>query len=505
MAIPSILDRVQETTATTGTGTLTLAGALADFQSFATAYPAASTLVYYCAEDGANWEVGLGTYTLSGTTLSRTTVLASSNAGALVSFPGPTTRVFNTLPAAAMQFAIAVQMTAGQLPIADTNFVETARLLVTINGVQYYLPLAAIPNSAWDATTIVGTNGITVSAFVATAGATAAAGSVKTALKQNSGKRWFEIAQTLVPSAKILSARMGISLNATLSASESAAATCSYAANANAQYYTGGSVNTNDTSTGTMPTGHVWGVAVNLDLGQIRFYKDGVYNFKYFTFTPGVNYWPFAEFDDTGMSATLRTRVQDFTLTPRSGYNAWDATAYAQTQGWDYDNQDIANDRWSVSGTNNNLATSVSNAATASNIKGFPQSSGKRYFEIVTTGSGPHAGACVAGMVGAGLNFTSTQKNLTARTGGDVYADGTDTGTATGSTASAVMGFAVNFTAGTIILYKNGTALYSSYTFTAGTAFYPNICAQTNGDTGTLRTLAADLQYLPSGFVAWAS
>jgi len=93
-------DRVKETTATTGTGTFTLAGAVIGFQSFAAGFPSASTVVYYCATDGTNWEVGQGTYTLSGTTLSRTTVLASSNAGSLVSFPGPSTQVFCTAPAA---------------------------------------------------------------------------------------------------------------------------------------------------------------------------------------------------------------------------------------------------------------------------------------------------------------------------------------------------------------------------------------------------------------------
>lgn len=94
MGGPVYFDRVKETTGTTGTGTFTLAGAVTGYVSYASVYTAASTVVYYCATDGVNWEVGQGTFTLSGTTLTRTTVLASSNAGAAVSFPGPSTQVF---------------------------------------------------------------------------------------------------------------------------------------------------------------------------------------------------------------------------------------------------------------------------------------------------------------------------------------------------------------------------------------------------------------------------
>ena len=91
-------DRVKESTTVTGTGTATLLGAASGFQSFAVIGNANTT--YYCIADqgGANWEVGLGTYTLSGTTLARTTVLASSNAGALVSFTSGTKDIFVTYP-----------------------------------------------------------------------------------------------------------------------------------------------------------------------------------------------------------------------------------------------------------------------------------------------------------------------------------------------------------------------------------------------------------------------
>jgi hypothetical protein len=91
-------DRVKETTTVAGTGTATLLGATTGFQSFAAVGNGNTT--YYCIADqgGPNWEVGIGTYTASGTTLARTTVLASSNAGALVVFTTGVKDVFVTYP-----------------------------------------------------------------------------------------------------------------------------------------------------------------------------------------------------------------------------------------------------------------------------------------------------------------------------------------------------------------------------------------------------------------------
>jgi hypothetical protein len=89
-------DRVKETTATTGTGTVTLAGASAGFQSFSVIGDANTT--YYTLVSGSDWEVGIGTYTSSGTTLSRDTVLESSNAGSKIVLAG-TSDVFCTYPA----------------------------------------------------------------------------------------------------------------------------------------------------------------------------------------------------------------------------------------------------------------------------------------------------------------------------------------------------------------------------------------------------------------------
>jgi len=99
-------DRVQETTTSTGTGALSLVGAMTGFRSFSSVCANGDTFYYGLqAVTGAgvpsgNWEIGIGTYNASGNTLSRTTVLASSNGGAAVNLAAGTTQVWIDLPAA---------------------------------------------------------------------------------------------------------------------------------------------------------------------------------------------------------------------------------------------------------------------------------------------------------------------------------------------------------------------------------------------------------------------
>ena len=93
-------DRVKETTATTGTGDITLAGAVDGFQTFGAVLANADTTYYAISHRDANeWEVGLGTYDSSAGTIARTTVLESSNSGSAVSFTSGTKDIFITLPA----------------------------------------------------------------------------------------------------------------------------------------------------------------------------------------------------------------------------------------------------------------------------------------------------------------------------------------------------------------------------------------------------------------------
>jgi hypothetical protein len=91
-------DRVKETATTAGTGTFTLAGAVAKFQSFSAVGNGNTT--YYCIqhETENEFEVGLGTYTASGTTLSRDTILTSTNSNNAVNFSAGDKTVFVVVP-----------------------------------------------------------------------------------------------------------------------------------------------------------------------------------------------------------------------------------------------------------------------------------------------------------------------------------------------------------------------------------------------------------------------
>lgn len=90
---------VRETTTTTGTGDVTLAGAVTGFRSFNTAF-GVNPRFYYEIRSATvtDWEIGVG-YLSGSTTLVRETVIDSSNAGALVSFAAGAKDVYNTLPA----------------------------------------------------------------------------------------------------------------------------------------------------------------------------------------------------------------------------------------------------------------------------------------------------------------------------------------------------------------------------------------------------------------------
>ena len=90
-----VKDRVKDTTSTTGTGTVTLDNSPPDgYQAFSSIGNGSTT--YYAIEDAnkTGWEVGLGTYTLSGHTLARTTVLASSNSGSAITLSSGSHTVF---------------------------------------------------------------------------------------------------------------------------------------------------------------------------------------------------------------------------------------------------------------------------------------------------------------------------------------------------------------------------------------------------------------------------
>ena len=126
-----LADRVKETTTSLGTGTITLAGAVTGFQSFAVVGNGNTTYYSIAGQGTSEWEVGIGTYASSGTTLARTTVLASSNAGNLVVFSAGAKDVIVTYPS---QRAVASDYTQTLTNKRITPRVTTSTTTVTPNA-----------------------------------------------------------------------------------------------------------------------------------------------------------------------------------------------------------------------------------------------------------------------------------------------------------------------------------------------------------------------------------
>ena len=133
-----VYDRVQETTTTSGTGSVTLLGAVSGFQSFAVVGNGNTT--YYTITDGAAWEVGIGTYSTSGPTLARTTILSNSNG--------------NTTP---------ITLSGG---LAQVFITYTAEKSVNLDASNNVTPLGTISSGTWQGTTVgvsYGGTGVTAS------------------------------------------------------------------------------------------------------------------------------------------------------------------------------------------------------------------------------------------------------------------------------------------------------------------------------------------------------
>ena len=114
----TLKDRVKETTTTTGTGAFSLAGAVSGYQSFSVIGNGNTT--YYCAVGGTQWEVGIGTYTAAGTSLSRDTILASST-GSIINFSAGTKDIFVVYPAGKSVYQDASGTITGTIIVATTG------------------------------------------------------------------------------------------------------------------------------------------------------------------------------------------------------------------------------------------------------------------------------------------------------------------------------------------------------------------------------------------------
>jgi len=122
----TFVNRAKMTTATTGSGTITLGSASSGFQSFAASGVANGNTVTYVIEDATDWEIGNGVYTSSGTTLSRS--LVSSSTGSLLSLSGNAV-VYVSVNAETMTDIYTRVVTGGG---TDAVFVET-QTTVTAN------------------------------------------------------------------------------------------------------------------------------------------------------------------------------------------------------------------------------------------------------------------------------------------------------------------------------------------------------------------------------------
>ena len=156
-----VKDRVKETTTTTGTGTVTLSGASPGFQSFSVIGDGNTTYYAITAATTDDWEVGLGTYTASGTTLARTTVLSSSSGGAAINFGIGPKDVFVTYPAVAALSTLSDRGTG-----VTSTYVST----VAVGGTTFAQPSVSgeiSSDQGYFAINYAGATGITVANLTA--------------------------------------------------------------------------------------------------------------------------------------------------------------------------------------------------------------------------------------------------------------------------------------------------------------------------------------------------
>jgi hypothetical protein len=136
-------DRVKETTTTTGTGSFALAGAVTGYDSFGQIGSGNTTYYAVYLDGGSEWEVGIGTYT-SPSTLSRDTILASSNAGSVVTFSAGQKTIWCDYPAGKAVYSNAsgnienASLTSPKInEILDANGNEVLGLLSTASATDY--------------------------------------------------------------------------------------------------------------------------------------------------------------------------------------------------------------------------------------------------------------------------------------------------------------------------------------------------------------------------------
>jgi len=146
-----LADRVKESCSAPGTGTVTLLGAATGYQAFSAGIGANNTTYYTIADQGGtNWEVGYGTIGAGGTTLARTTVLASSNSGSLVDFSSGSQDVFCDYPATTAVYTD----TAGSISEPIVNISSISGAITTPDSITFDITPETVPTAQgslyWD-------------------------------------------------------------------------------------------------------------------------------------------------------------------------------------------------------------------------------------------------------------------------------------------------------------------------------------------------------------------
>ena len=173
-----LADRVRETTTTTGTGSVTLAGAYTGFQTFSAGVGNSNSTYYTIANVvSGEYEVGIGTYTSGGNTLSRTTVLASSNAGSLVNFGSGSKDAFVTQPAERAVYVEGTNVVAANSATVPNSLLANSSLTLGSTALTLGATTTSVAGLTLTTAAVNGTLGATTPSTVAATSVTASSDS----------------------------------------------------------------------------------------------------------------------------------------------------------------------------------------------------------------------------------------------------------------------------------------------------------------------------------------